>query len=131
MKSCSVPLKDRFCTLKQHLAGHEHCLPWTCYSLSGSGTVSTTSRRALLFVRYFLSSCCLCCRRGIFVSPGFYKDQALHCAGSEVDCKQFIGNMLCLCWLCFCGIPCAFVVFFVLLWYSCAFVVFLCFCGIG
>ena len=46
MKTCFVPLKDHFCTL-----------PRTCISQPGSGTVSTTSWCALLFVRYFLSSC--------------------------------------------------------------------------
>ena len=45
--------------------------------------------------------------------------------------SQFICNMFCSCWLCFCGISCAFVVFFVLLWCFCAFVIFLCFCSIG
>ena len=47
--SCFVPLKDHFCTL-----------PRTCISQPGSGTVSTTSWCALLFVRYFLSSCSIC-----------------------------------------------------------------------
>ena len=119
MKSCSLPLKYHFCTTlvqNQHLAGHEHCLPWTCYSLSGWNSFYDVTAFLVICVLCLLSPCRLWSCRGIFVSPDCYKARSFERRITRADVWESLWLIVSI-FLYLCGTSCASFVLYVLLSY--------------